>query len=64
MAYTPEQQQWIIAEANKRAIAKGTTVAQEIAAEAQKSGMDMATAERNMGYPSGTLGGPAQTATM
>lgn len=62
--YTPEQQQWIIAEANKRAIAKGTSVAAEIAAEAQKSGMDMATAERNMGYPAGTLGGAPQTATM
>ena len=54
--YTPEQQQWIIAEANKRAIKNGTSVAAEIAAEAQKSGMDLATAERNMGYSAGTLG--------
>lgn len=56
MAYTQEQQAWIIAEANKRAIKNGTSVAAEIAAEAQKSGMDMATAERNMGYSAGTLG--------
>ena len=59
MAFSKEQQVQIIAEANRRAIANGTTVAAEIAKEAQKNGLSMAQAEQQMGYPSGTLGGQA-----
>jgi hypothetical protein len=61
MAFTTEQQTQIIAEANRRAIANGTTVAQEIAKTAQQNGLSMAQAEQQMGYPPGTLGGTPQT---
>ena len=59
MAFTAQQQQQIIAEANRRAIANGTTVAIEIGKEAQKNGLSMEQAEQQMGYPVGTLGGKA-----
>ena len=57
MAFSKEQQVQIIAEANRRAIANGTTVAAEIAKTAQQNGLSMAQAEQQMGYPPGTLGG-------
>ena len=60
MAFTTEQQTQIIAEANKRAIANGTTVAAEIAKTAQQNGLSMSEAEQQMGYPPGTLGGTSQ----
>lgn len=63
MAFTTEQQTQIIAEANRRAIANGTTVAQEIAKTAQQNGLSMSEAEQQMGYPPGTLGGTSQPAS-
>ena len=57
--FTEAQKDWIIKEANKRAIARGTSVVAEIAAEATKNGRSLADVEIEMGYAPGTLTGGA-----